>query len=102
MELVAKGRPIDLPTAQKLADGRIYTAKQALEHQLVDGIGYREDALAEIRKRAKLGKAKLIRYRAPVPSLLDALSGSAGAPQVAPNLLDQVTGPRLLVLWRGR
>lgn len=102
VELVAKGRPFDLPMAQKLADGRIYTAKQALEHQLVDAIGYREDALAEIRKRAKLGKAKLIRYRAPVPTLLDALSGNAGAPQVAPNLLDQVSGPRLLVLWRGR
>lgn len=102
VELVAKGRPIDLPTAQKLADGRIYTAKQALEHQLVDAIGYREDALAEIRKRAKLGKAKLVRYRAPVPTLLDALAGNASVPQVAPNLLDQVTGPRLLVLWRGR
>lgn len=102
VELVAKGRPIDLERTKTLADGRIYTAKQALEHKLVDGIGYREDALAEIRKRAKLGKAKLIRYRAPVPSFLDALSGNANAPAVSPNLLDQVTGPRLLVLWRGR
>ncbi|MBL4849331.1 MAG: signal peptide peptidase SppA [Planctomycetes bacterium] len=103
VELVAKGRPIDPETVAKLADGRIYTAKQALKHKLVDGIGYREDALAEVRKRAKLGKAKLVRYRAPTPTFLDAISGNANTtPAIAPTLLDQVTGPRLLVLWRGR
>lgn len=46
----------------ELADGRILTAGQALENGLVDSIGYVEDALAEVRRRAGIRAARVIGY----------------------------------------
>lgn len=45
IEIVAEGRHMDLETVKKLADGRIYTAKQALANGLVDEIGTLEDTV---------------------------------------------------------
>ena len=42
--IVSEGRSMDIKTVKKLADGRIYTAKQALENGLVDKIMTEEDA----------------------------------------------------------
>lgn len=42
--LVAKHREIPLEEVKKIADGRIYTARQALDLKLIDDIGYLEDA----------------------------------------------------------
>lgn len=42
--IVSEGRGIDIQTVKKLADGRIYTAKQALENGLIDKIMTEEDA----------------------------------------------------------
>ncbi|HPX27979.1 MAG TPA: S49 family peptidase, partial [Treponemataceae bacterium] len=36
--IVAERRNIDLATVQSIADGRIYTAQQALDLKLIDGI----------------------------------------------------------------
>lgn len=42
--IVAEGRGMDIATVKKLADGRIYTAKQALENGLIDKIMTEEEA----------------------------------------------------------
>ena len=42
--IVAEGRHMDVEQVKKLADGRIYTAKQALENGLVDDIMTEEEA----------------------------------------------------------
>ncbi len=44
-ELVSKHRGIPVPALKTIADGRIYTARQALDLKLIDGIGYEADAL---------------------------------------------------------
>lgn len=54
VKIVSQGRKMDEAKVRKLADGRIYSAKQAKENGLVDEIGYFEDAV-ELAK--KLGKA---------------------------------------------
>lgn len=41
--IVANGRQMDEATVRKLADGRIYTAKQALDEDLIDNIGSLEE-----------------------------------------------------------
>lgn len=47
VEIVSKGRDMDEATVRKIADGRIYSAKQALELDLVDAIGsYEEEQIA--------------------------------------------------------
>lgn len=45
VSIVADGRKMDVAKVLKLADGRIYTAKDALAEGLIDGIGYLDDAI---------------------------------------------------------
>lgn len=55
-DIVAKGRNIPLAKVKALADGRIYTAKQAKKLNLIDNIGTFEDAVADMRDNYNLGK----------------------------------------------
>ena len=47
--IVAEARNLDIAFVKKLADGRIYTAKQALEAELIDGISLFEEALEVLK-----------------------------------------------------
>lgn len=44
VDIVCTGRGMDEATVRTLADGRIYSAKQALENGLIDAVGSYEDA----------------------------------------------------------
>lgn len=48
-EIVAEGRSMSIKKVRKLADGRIYTAKQALKNGLIDEIGTLDDAISDMR-----------------------------------------------------
>lgn len=48
---VAAGRGLSKETLRPLADGRIYTARQAVQHRLADSIGDYEDALADLMEQ---------------------------------------------------
>lgn len=52
VEHVSVGRKMDLATVKKLADGRIYTGRQALALGLVDKLGNYYDAIDETAKLA--------------------------------------------------
>ena len=58
-------RRITAAAAATLADGRIYTAEQALGHQLIDRIGYIPDALEAARRAAGLEEARVVVYKRP-------------------------------------
>ncbi len=45
VEVLVKERELDYDVAKKLADGRVYTGRQALALNLVDGIGGQDEAL---------------------------------------------------------
>jgi len=79
IEAVAKGRKMDKGKVQALADGRIFTGRQALNLGLVDELGDLQDA---IEKAAKIGgivgKPKVIQERKRRLSLLDFLTGVLG------------------------
>jgi protease-4 len=62
--VVAEGRKGKLSPEQVrgLADGRIFTAAQALEAKLVDRVGYLQDAIAEAESRAGLTASKVVMY----------------------------------------
>ena len=108
--LIAQGRPIPVEQVKALADGRIYTAKQALELKLVDAIGYREDAFNAAKALAGQTEAQLVRYKTTV-SFAEALGGAQVSLGAAGNggvrleldaeVLDRLASPRLLALWRG-
>ncbi len=61
--LMAKGRKMDKEEAKKLADGRIYTANQALELKLIDKIGYREEALERLKELSGGGDFAVYQYQ---------------------------------------
>jgi protease-4 len=65
LHLFTTERKLDPQIARLLADGRIYSGKQALENKLVDSIGYFEDAISQAESLAKIEKARVIRYVAP-------------------------------------
>lgn len=64
IQVVAEGRKGRLSPEQvkTLADGRIYTAQQALDAKLVDRVGYLADAVEEARGLAGLKDAQLVMY----------------------------------------
>jgi len=64
LNAVLKGRK-DKLTAEELrpiADGRVYTARQALKLKLIDDIGYFEGALKKVLSLASLEGAKVVAY----------------------------------------
>jgi protease IV len=64
LAVVAKGRQGKIAAAdlRAIADGRVYTAPQALKLGLIDAIGYFDDAFAKARGLASLKSAKLVSY----------------------------------------
>lgn len=66
LEVLRVGRPrLDAAAAARLADGRIYSARQALAAGLVDELGYLGDAVAELERRAGLSESRVVAYRRP-------------------------------------
>lgn len=67
IDAVAAGRKNVLSRGDilKLADGRIYTADQALDARLVDRIGYLDDAVAATKNVLRVSEASVIVYHRP-------------------------------------
>lgn len=62
VNVVSTGRKLDIEAVKNLADGRIYTGKQALGKGLIDQLGYMEDAISLTKKMAGLTEATIVRY----------------------------------------
>jgi protease-4 len=64
LDVIYKNRmsSITLEELKKIADGRVYTAQQALKLKLIDGIGYFDSALKKALSLASLKQAKVIGY----------------------------------------
>ena len=56
VEIVAEGRNMSVEEVKKLADGRIYTAKQAVENGLIDGIKTSEEFDAYVKEQTGVNK----------------------------------------------
>ncbi|MBF0710510.1 MULTISPECIES: signal peptide peptidase SppA [unclassified Gemella] len=65
VDVIAKGRNMDTNTVKSLADGRVYTANQALGHKLIDKIAGEEDMINEIKNEKKLFNPEVIEYKKP-------------------------------------
>jgi len=64
LAVVAQGRKGKIQAAdlRTIADGRVYTAPQALKLGLIDAVGYFEDAFGKARRLASLKSARLVSY----------------------------------------
>ncbi|HNR12912.1 MAG TPA: signal peptide peptidase SppA [Thermodesulfobacteriota bacterium] len=71
-----------------LADGRIYTAPQAAASNLIDGIGYLEDAVDSIESLAGVKEARIILYHRPFGYKNNIYSHLAPLPASTLNLIN--------------
>ncbi|MFC2163370.1 signal peptide peptidase SppA [Acidobacteriota bacterium] len=64
LDVVVQGRDnaFSLEELKPIADGRIYTAHQALELKLIDEIGYFDSALAKVKSMANITDAQVITF----------------------------------------
>jgi len=102
--LIVQSRKIPEDRVRALADGRVYTAEQALRLGLVDRIGYLEDVVTLARESAKLSEARVVMYHRPKEYRANIYSGTPAA-STAESTLAQFAatlgggGPRFLYLW---
>ena len=107
LNIIADGRKMKIEDVRSLADGRIYTGKQALENGLIDQLGYMDDAIALAKEVSGLKEAKIIKYKK-MFNLAEIFAGSMG------NLFGDRTikiginasatdnnFPRFMYLWTG-
>lgn len=72
VEHVAEGRDLEFATAAKLADGRIYTGRQAKESGLIDELGNFRDAVTLIAEMASIdGEPTLVYPPSPEKNFFD-------------------------------
>jgi protease IV len=104
VDVVAEGRKGRLSEAEVkvLADGRVFTAQQALEARLVDRIGYLEDAVGEALARAQVKKANVVMYSRRPSRIKNEYSASAPLQPLPGSELDQarkLLGFHCYYLW---
>lgn len=99
--IVAKERGLSGEAMTTIADGRLFLAPDALKAGLIDGIGYREDALAAAASLAGIEKPRLVRYEKTF-SFRDILGASFGGASPAAGFWDglmEACAPRPMYLW---
>jgi protease-4 len=75
VEAVAEGRNMEIQEVRTVADGRVFTGRDALERKLIDEVGNFQDAVNTTAKLAGIsGKPNLIRATRRSVTLLDVLT----------------------------
>jgi protease-4 len=102
-QVVAAGRSgLDRAQIDALADGRIYSASQAAQNGLVDGLGDLEQTVAAAQRRAGLATARVVSYHRPREYRQNLYTQAPAAPgllrlELAPSL--PLARPGFLYLW---
>jgi protease-4 len=101
--VVDEGRPgLDHARVVALADGRIFSAPQAKELGLVDGIADVHGAIAETERRAGLSESRVVVYHRPREWSENVYSRSSVEAAAAPTVLLPGALPAgFLYLWAG-
>ena len=101
VRVIAQGRKLEESSVRTLADGRVFTADEALQAHLVDRIGYLEDAVLEVQRRVSLSDPKVVRY-SERNSVLESLMGTRARGDLPLSDVSAwlLSGPRLLLQTR--
>lgn len=107
VQAVIAGRPkLDESAVRKLADGRVYTAGQALEAGLIDRIANVRETIESVKKRVGLKRARVVVYARPLeyrPNFYAQAPLTNGANSLLhvdwPSWLTD-TSPKFLYLWK--
>jgi protease-4 len=103
VKIVADGRHLSLDQVYALADGRVFTGRQALALGLVDALGYEEDALAKAAALGGItGTPRVIHLAPPAFSIVSALlSGQLSQSLLPENFFSDLLAPKLEYRWTG-
>jgi len=99
---------LDAAQVRKLADGRIYTADEALKNGLVDSLGYMDEALVLAKSRSGAERIKVVMYgrpagyRANAYSMVPGVGAQFNLVNVNAGALMSLMQPRFMYLWTGR
>jgi protease IV len=100
---VIEHRKLAPEVARKLADGRVYTADQALASGLVDRIGYMSDVVALAEKAAGVDEARVIVYHRPRQYRATYYARADDVPGIDASLAQMAGlaagGPKFMYLW---
>jgi len=99
VRVVAQGRKIPLEEARALANGKVYTADEALRLKLVDASGYLDDAIRKAQSLISESSVRVIRYSRPL-SLDDLLGITAprSGLSVDPESVLRLQTPQVLLI----
>jgi protease IV len=99
VDIVADGRHLPREKVLPLADGRVFTGRQALANKLVDGLGYEEDAFAKAAELGKIpGTPRIVRYT-PGKPLGSLFSGLAQPALIPASFWNKLLMPSLEYRW---
>ena len=113
LKVVQSGRPkLSADKIRTLADGRVYSGKQALDNGLVDQLGYMSDSISQAKTMSGSSKVKVVIYHRPIGYKANAYSEApvpspAAATQInmvnisVPELME-FSRPQFLYLWSGQ
>ena len=100
VEAVASGRKLDLQEVRSLADGRVFTGRDARSRKLIDDVGNFQDAVDLTAKLAGIsGKPRLIRLSRQRVTLFDVLTSDLSrlAPFNGQSMKSQI---KFQYLWK--
>lgn len=106
VDVISKGREMSHQEVKTLADGRIYSGKQALENGLVDVIGNIDDVIEVMREDIGRGEVDVVKYESPFsfPSFLtmtiENIISRNEDPLGLKQLIGQTNSPSLMYLYK--
>jgi len=106
VKVVAAGRPkLEEAKIRELADGRVYTGRQALELGIVDKVGTLRDALVDVKQQIGAKHVRVVTYKRPGEEKENIYAQAPGAATQV-NLFNieipeslMITEPQFLYLW---
>lgn len=107
VDVIVEGRGMPEGDVRKIADGRVFTGKQAKENGLVDELGSLDDTIAMLKDDYGLENARVVEYEVSISlskiftlSAKNILSKDQELLNVL-NLLKESSGPRIMYLYAG-
>jgi protease-4 len=98
--VVADGRSeLTIEDVNRLADGSIFWADEALNEKLIDQIGYFDEAVDSAKKLAGLKQAKVVEYTRPLSFLGLFRSQAEGILKFDRSTIYELSTPQVLYLW---
>ncbi|MBU1429828.1 signal peptide peptidase SppA [Myxococcota bacterium] len=98
LDLIVQGRGLTHDELRPLADGRVFTAQEALKAKLIDKIGYPQEALTRLKEILREDKLGVVRYQRE-GGLMDLLRVRSQAPEGQALLESLFATPRAMYLF---